>query len=178
MKSTSIKEYLRHYGSIRSLRGSVIRSTFKRVTAAFDDFDSSQVEAAMRELALNPEDLTCVYCGLAADCWDHLVPAARGGTHQIRNLAPACTSCNNKKGHKAWSGYFATLSKTLETKRREKLVHAYAEPYIRGESLITDPSDQMKLDELLLRIHQAMSEADEIVQAAIHRKSLTARGDA
>ena len=52
MNSSSLKEYLRHYGRIRSLRGSVIRSTFKRVTAAFDEFSQEQADSALKELIL------------------------------------------------------------------------------------------------------------------------------
>ena len=145
MNSDSIKNYLRHYGSIRSLRGSVIRSTFKRVTAAFDDFDAGQVAFAMRELGLDPDNLTCVYCGVEADCWDHLVPASRDGTHQVRNLAPACTACNNSKGYKTWSEFFDTLESSERNDERKQLLRKYASSYVAGKSLIDDV-DKKKLD--------------------------------
>lgn len=42
----------------------------------------------------------CVYCGRSADTLDHVVPLAQGGRHSIRNLVPACGSCNSKKGNR------------------------------------------------------------------------------
>jgi 5-methylcytosine-specific restriction endonuclease McrA len=170
MNSKSLQEYLRHYGKIRSLRGSVVRSTFKRVTAAFDDFDKTTVDDALKELQQNPDDLKCVYCGVPASCWDHLLPAATGGTHQLRNLAPSCTSCNNRKGNKTWSEYFDVLGNSDDVLARRKLLQSYTASYSPGTSLITDPKDQARLDDLLNEIHKAMSEADEIVARAIERK--------
>ena len=180
MNSKSIQEYLRHYGKIRSLRGSVIRSTFKRVTAAFDVVNEQEVDEALKELKLDPAQLNCVYCGVPATCWDHLAPAATGGTHQLRNLAPSCTSCNNRKGNKGWSEYFDTLERTDALQARQELLRAYTSSYSPGESLISDPKDQKRLDDLLDEIHKAMSEADEIVSRAIQSKSRQQgrRGDA
>jgi len=40
----------------------------------------------------------CAYCGDSATERDHLVPLARGGTHTLDNLVPACGPCNRKKG--------------------------------------------------------------------------------
>ena len=42
----------------------------------------------------------CLYCGGQAEHIDHVVPVARGGGHRIGNLAPACSSCNLRKGSK------------------------------------------------------------------------------
>lgn len=43
----------------------------------------------------------CVYCGGAGalEC-DHILPIAKGGGHQLANLATACFSCNRSKGAK------------------------------------------------------------------------------
>lgn len=40
----------------------------------------------------------CVYCGNPADTADHLTPRVEGGTHDIDNLAPACATCNSRRG--------------------------------------------------------------------------------
>lgn len=29
--------------------------------------------------------------------WDHVVPLAKGGTHSVGNLIPACRTCNRRK---------------------------------------------------------------------------------
>lgn len=39
----------------------------------------------------------CHYCGDHANEVDHIVPVARGGATRLRNLVPACKSCNSSK---------------------------------------------------------------------------------
>lgn len=39
----------------------------------------------------------CVYCGDESTCVDHIVPVSRGGTRDLDNLAPSCSSCNSDK---------------------------------------------------------------------------------
>lgn len=49
-------------------------------------------------------DGTCFYCGckITHDEFtaDHLVPVSKGGRNNFRNMVPACTQCNGKKGHR------------------------------------------------------------------------------
>lgn len=43
----------------------------------------------------------CAYCEAApGSTLDHVVPLARGGSHSLGNLVPACKSCNCSKGEK------------------------------------------------------------------------------
>jgi 5-methylcytosine-specific restriction endonuclease McrA len=43
----------------------------------------------------------CIYCGSPESIQiDHVFPLARGGTHSIGNLAPACRTCNVRKSSK------------------------------------------------------------------------------
>lgn len=61
---------------------------------------TSEVLAWIRELLGMP----CGYCGATEDIQvDHVVPLARGGKHEIDNLAPACRSCNASKKDKLLS---------------------------------------------------------------------------
>lgn len=39
----------------------------------------------------------CHYCQAPAECVDHYIPLSRGGPDDLRNLVPACRSCNRKK---------------------------------------------------------------------------------
>lgn len=39
----------------------------------------------------------CWICGTEATQWDHVKPLARGGSHILANLRPACAPCNNRK---------------------------------------------------------------------------------
>lgn len=41
---------------------------------------------------------SCYRCGGYANTVDHIVPVALGGTHDIRNLRPACGRCNSSTG--------------------------------------------------------------------------------
>lgn len=46
-------------------------------------------------------ELPCCYCGQPGPSTvDHYIPLARGGTHTLDNLRPACRSCNSRKGAK------------------------------------------------------------------------------
>lgn len=49
----------------------------------------------------------CAYCGCAVTKVhiDHVVPIAKGGKHEIGNLAVSCQSCNLSKGSKLLSGW-------------------------------------------------------------------------
>jgi hypothetical protein len=42
---------------------------------------------------------TCVYCGRPSQSIDHLRPRSKGGTTHLHNCAPACLSCNGRKGN-------------------------------------------------------------------------------
>ena len=43
----------------------------------------------------------CAYCGdRRAEHLDHVIPVARGGSHSIGNLLPACAPCNLSKNHR------------------------------------------------------------------------------
>ena len=171
MNHRSIKPYLKHYGKIRSLRGSVVRSTFKRVTAGFDNYVETDVLEAMEALA--QEDLSllrCIYCDRAASCWDHLVPAARGGTHQLRNLAPSCAKCNDEKGAKTWEEYLDDAIETERLRVARTLLVAYTANFSPLQPFVSD-DDQASLTKILKEIHALMESADEIVAKALTSKT-------
>jgi hypothetical protein len=56
----------------------------------------------LREFVFTRDDYTCQYCGsrsVRLEC-DHIFPVARGGGHEVTNLATACRSCNRSKSDK------------------------------------------------------------------------------
>jgi hypothetical protein len=54
---------------------------------------------------------SCFYCGSkSAIQADHVIPIARGGTHSIGNLVPACAKCNQSKGSKFLAEWKASLT--------------------------------------------------------------------
>jgi len=60
----------------------------------------------VRQRIYQRDSFTCVYCkkDMGTDarsrCIDHVIPLARGGSHDERNLVTACKKCNAKKGAK------------------------------------------------------------------------------
>lgn len=60
-----------------------------------------------RRAAIYERDgMACSYCGrdlsenVRARCVDHVIPLARGGSHNDANLVTACKTCNGKKSNK------------------------------------------------------------------------------
>jgi 5-methylcytosine-specific restriction endonuclease McrA len=54
--------------------------------------------AATRAKVFALKGSQCVYCGADASHVDHQTPKAMGGTDEITNLVPACSTCNVAKG--------------------------------------------------------------------------------
>lgn len=52
---------------------------------------------ANRIRVLKRDDYCCYYCGGLANSVDHIVPLARGGTHDESNLVACCIRCNSSK---------------------------------------------------------------------------------
>lgn len=70
----------------------------------------------------------CAYCGAKAKLTvDHVVALSKGGTHAPANLAPACKSCNSKKGTRDLDQL------TTEVQTRFAMVQARALPFIALE---------------------------------------------
>jgi hypothetical protein len=68
--------------------------------------DASYWRNRARLLADRPP---CHWCGAPATTADHLVPVARGGTHDPANLVPACKPCNSsRRADPRWTGRSAT----------------------------------------------------------------------
>lgn len=55
---------------------------------------------------------SCIYCGTEDNpTVDHLIPLSRGGAHSLKNLAPACLSCNCSKGAKTPEEFLEYLNR-------------------------------------------------------------------
>ena len=51
-----------------------------------------------RAIVLKVSGYVCTYCGSPnANTADHIVPIAKGGTHDLSNLVACCLSCNSTK---------------------------------------------------------------------------------
>jgi hypothetical protein len=61
---------------------------------------SRRMATGLRATVFERDKFTCVYCGDTEgpfEC-DHVIPASRGGTFSLENLATACRDCNQEKG--------------------------------------------------------------------------------
>jgi hypothetical protein len=77
---------------------------------------SSEVKQALEILEIDPENLSCAYCGSAATVWDHLRPLVSdkkptGYISEIHNLVPSCGKCNQSKGNKPWKEWMRSDAK-------------------------------------------------------------------
>lgn len=78
------------------LRGRAHRSPTTRAQRdGTGDYDRN------RALVLAGNPLCHWGCGRPATTADHLKPVARGGTHDLANLVPACGRCNYSRGARA-----------------------------------------------------------------------------
>jgi len=71
--------------------------------------DRKYIPAAVRDLVMRRDGRLCAYCGCKDGPFhlDHIIPWARGGTHDAGNLTVACRTCNQSKGDKTpeeWRG--------------------------------------------------------------------------
>src|SRR5262249_13625207 len=51
----------------------------------------------------------CFYCGEPAEVPDHVLAVSHGGADTVRNMVPACDSCNSRKGDRTvhwFRGFF------------------------------------------------------------------------
>lgn len=54
--------------------------------------------AKLREQVFRRDGHVCYRCGRYASTVDHVLAVALGGTHDLRNLRPACSRCNSSTG--------------------------------------------------------------------------------
>ncbi|MCI3238198.1 HNH endonuclease [Streptomyces spinosisporus] len=72
---------------------------------------SEQAKYLRNRAALLADGPACVYCVAPATTADHVIPQARGGTHDLDNLVPACGPCNTAKNNRTpdeWRAGIAT----------------------------------------------------------------------
>lgn len=74
-------------------------------------------EAITRRI-LNRDGGICYLCGHPATSADHVIPVARGGTHDDDNLAAICQPC-----HAAKTAAEAHEGRTLRSRRRPQEQH-------------------------------------------------------
>lgn len=84
-------------------------------------------KSRLRRSIIDAWEGRCAYCDCKPDkiTLDHVLPKAKGGTTERRNLVPACAHCNVSKGHcDVWEWYG---SQTFFDVSREERVRAWIE---------------------------------------------------
>jgi 5-methylcytosine-specific restriction endonuclease McrA len=120
-------------GSIAGRSSSITNAFFNSIIPIHEPSQEEVLEA-LRILAIDPENITCTYCGDRSSEWDHLRPIITnqqptGYITEIANLVPACGKCNQSKGKRHWREWMlgsarlspATRSITDLHERVEKL---------------------------------------------------------
>ena len=186
MKKDRIKTHLAAY-SIVQKRTTTINHAFASAIAPWDKYADveEKLDEALTLLGQDPEsDLSCVYCDLPAETWDHLVGLVeksefRGYGHQLGNLVPCCKSCNSAKGAKDWYEYLGTkISEPSAFESRANQIKSYLDRY--SEKVTPGRLAEMRPDlwkrysdvkqEILALMKQADGIADGLREAAVVKK--------
>ena len=88
-------------------RSSSITNSFVNSIIPVVEPSEGQIARALEILSIDPDAMTCAYCGDTSTEWDHLNPLVSGKQptgyiSEIENLVPACGKCNQSKGNKPW----------------------------------------------------------------------------
>jgi 5-methylcytosine-specific restriction endonuclease McrA len=76
----------------------------------------SEIKTALKILHMDPDSMSCAYCGAEVTEWDHLRPLVAkqqptGYISEIRNLVPSCGKCNQSKGNKYWKDWITSTAR-------------------------------------------------------------------
>jgi len=74
------------------------RYTARKREAVVEVFTGAELIQYWIDNGIDPDH--CIYCGGPHEHDDHVIPLARGGTHERANLVPACKRCNCSKKDK------------------------------------------------------------------------------
>lgn len=81
-----------------------------------------EIAEALEILGMEPDAVTCAFCGSPYSEWDHLRPLVlkqrpTGYISEIANLVPACGKCNQSKGNKPWREWMRSTMRLSPTGR-------------------------------------------------------------
>jgi hypothetical protein len=154
-----------------------INHAFAAAIAPSDTYDAEAVKAAVVLLGQNPDaHLVCVYCGGAAETWDHVHATVKdkkfsGHGHRLGNLLPCCKPCNSRKGNKDWRTFLMGLQpEDRERKQRERLIQNYLKKYECNDSIPDHLPEYKELQELHRQVLELLAKADNVA-AAIRSKA-------
>ncbi len=178
MKVVSIRRHLSPY-LIHQRRATTVHHTFASAIAPSDEYEHGSIVEALSALGQDdPDHLRCVYCGDAAETWDHLHALVEdkqfsGYGHTLGNLVPACKSCNSRKGNKQWKEWLQSVDapdERINALKKHALDHqAFSLSESEMRSLVPGPFK--RLDAIKEEILDLMKKAD--VEAAKIREAMS-----
>jgi hypothetical protein len=170
MRCSDIRRHLKPY-SILANRATTVNHAFAAAVAPCDAYDEQKTRDAMRLLEQDPDtDLSCVYCGLRAETWDHVHATVvdksfSGFGHRLGNLLPCCKPCNSKKGNKSWPVYLESLGlDSEELVRRKRMIKGYLAEYRLVDSIPRHLREYQQLQELRGQVLELFARADDVAK--------------
>lgn len=166
-----LRKYLGHTSwSFENQGKSRIKATYTKGLAKYDEDSEGNVGAMIQRikdhLKMEPKKLTCVYCGKPANCCDHLISPSQGGTNEIANLAPCCTSCNQSKGKMSWQDFLKRKKSLTEQDERYKRLEEYTKDYLPGGSFAS-PEILAEIQGVLEQVYPLLRQADALMKKAV-----------
>ena len=169
MKFKDIRRHLKPYSMVTN-RTTTINHAFAACIASSDIFNAEKVIAAIVSLKQDPEkDLVCVYCGAAAETWDHVHATVKnnyfsGHGNKLGNLLPCCKECNSKKGNKHWRAYLENMKPGDLQIDRVTIISAYLETYEAQDVVPKQLPEYQELQKLKAEVLGIFAKADALAK--------------
>jgi hypothetical protein len=92
--------------SVTGRSSSITNAFINAIIPVIEPTEAEELEA-LHILGMNPDNISCCYCGDKSTEWDHLRAIISnqeptGYITEIANLVPACGKCNQSKGKSYW----------------------------------------------------------------------------
>ena len=178
MRYTDIKRHLQPY-QIVARRKTTINHAFAAAIAPCDAFEEARIREAIVCLGQDPDlELRCVYCGNAAETWDHVFAIVQGSTfsgygHRLGNLLPCCKPCNSKKGNKDWRQFLQSLPlPPADRENRVTTVEGYLRRFSAQDPIPGQLPEYQQLQAIKQQIIDLMAQADAIANAIRERNAV------
>jgi hypothetical protein len=118
-------------GSIAGRSSSITNAFFNSIIPIHEPSEDEVLEA-LDLLGIDPENITCAYCGDKSSEWDHFRPIITdqqptGYITEIANLVPSCGKCNQSKGKRQWSEWMLSSARLSPTTRKVPDIEARIE---------------------------------------------------
>ena len=124
-------------GNIAGRSSSITNAFFNSIIPIHVPSDEEVIQA-LEILEIDPENITCAYCGAKSSEWDHFRAIINdqqptGFITEIANLVPACGKCNQSKGKRDWKEWIKSEARLSPATRGVLNLEARIERLTRYE---------------------------------------------